>query len=223
MKSFILSLFLFGLIACGTPQPPNEPDCCLEEPVEPPIEPPPIDPVEPEPPKADPTNYVHINRVPALVDPKTGIITAEMTFAGWRDLLYMASYCANSTGFLGMSSTEMTDFGNVGADLTREGEDILVPKLQVENRRCSVNNVNFDPAFLKANGECARSEVRKVVLKDYTTRSEEHLDVAIALRNKSQTCRVKLVQAGGRQYDSIKGFCQSLIKAEVSNASVFCR
>jgi len=212
MKKLILVLLLTGCSEPPSTIPPTDPP------------PPPIDPMPPpQPPEADPSDYIHIDRVDEIIHGtavRVGLLHG-LTFSGWRDPLSVAARCPSATSFLGFSTTEMVEFGKLGGRLTREGEDFMLPQLQKENRRCFVGK-NFNEKFLKANGDCARSEMRKTRLTEYRDVLTPHMLVANGMRDIAQSCSAKLRAAGAPAYDAISGFCSALISVGVINPNTFC-
>lgn len=230
----------FWLGACNGAPPPDvcelEPSDCNEgedfdvEACECVPSPPPPTTTTPPDGEADPADYVHIDRVPGIID-GTAASLALLHWcpdANWRDPERVADRCDDDVAqYLGFPSSDaLRTFGNPkGLELCREGEEDIEPQLRKENRRCNEGNPNFDPRFLKANGDCARSEMRKTRLADYASkkldddgdpigRLRKHEAVSVPMRGRAGDCRAAVTAAGGSSYDSIAGFCGSLTKAE---------
>lgn len=185
-----------------------------QPPVEPPIEPPPTEC------QGEPDCYIHIDRVDDILN---GTSTQNLglmhwcPFTNWRDPRDVGNKCGNDVAnYLGFgSSAEILSFGEVeGMELCVEGDTQIVPQLQKENRRCDPDNPNYDERFLKADGSCGRSEMRKSRLVEYRARLDPHQNRAIGLRARGGECRTALIAAGGGTFDSVAGFCSALKKAE---------
>jgi len=179
----------------------------------------------PPPPGPDPTNYIHIDRVPGIIDGtavQVGLLHG-LTWGGWRDPLRVAVECASDVRYIGFASPdELTAFGIFGRELTREGEDFMIPQMRTENRRCNKASPKFDPRFLKANGDCARSEMRKSRLQEYhgtdeNPRLDAHMQRVSEATRLAGRCRAKLLDRG-YAYDSTWGWCQKMTLAGFSQA-----
>ena len=249
MKKLLTALLFGTLIACnGTEPPPLDPppvdpppeecdlipDDCLEgeefdgvacecTPVEPPpVDPPPVE--RPPPATSDPGDYVHIDRVDGIVNGTPGApnLLHWCPDAMWRDPEKFAVECSDSVGFFGFTTADdMRFFGNpTGLDLCQYAEHRFIPDLERENRRCTPDHELYDEAFLKEDGTCARSEMRKARLKAFNDNIEgtfgQHRVRSVDMRSKAGTCREWLRNNGGAVYDSIAGFCSSLNKAGVT-------
>ncbi len=214
----------FCLFSCGSP-PRDETPPTTTIPERPPTSVPPTSvpptPVTPEPERADPGNYVRLERVPAILngtssqDPGLIADLQFMAWAGWRDPLKVADECpfacnGSQAVYFGLTCDELRGFGAVGQRLVQEGENQIVPQLQKENRRCNPQHRLYDERFLTAKGECARSEMRKTRLSDFRARLARHSTQANAMRDTAQRCRSILVNAGGKPFDSIAGWCSAM-------------
>lgn len=211
-----LMLLLFGCAGINVPAPECPPckECpppCPEPPVEPPVEPPPTI-------GANPEDYVHIDRVNGIVNGTSSQdpgLMHGLVWGGWRDPLYVAVHCAIDVDYIGFTSVqELADFGETGRALSEEGT-VLIEKLWTKNRRCNPAHPLHDPRFLKSDGSCERSEVRKEVLTEYRSRHDPHLERAADTQRRAQVCRPFLEANGGVPYDSIAGWCQSMERAGV--------
>ena len=229
MKKLLLILLLLGMSCNDTPPP-------VDPPIDPPVDPidPPVDPpTDPPPPlSADPTIYIHVDRIQGILtgtnSQNPGLLHG-MTFGGWRDPMLVANVCPWAASYLGFTVEGLMFFGETGMRLTREGEAVIIPQLMKENRRCDLDNRNYSEVFLKADGSCARSEMRKSKLKEYRSKLTPHLEKANKMRDKGRSCMNKLVEEGLARspvieigYDSIAGFCQQMQKLEVDNPNSFC-
>lgn len=175
----------------------------------------PIEPPDPNLPK--PSDYVNMDRVDDIIEGTSsqnpGLLHG-LPYGGWRDPLNVAANCPNEVEYIGFSTpNELVAFGEFGLELTREGEDFIVPQLRKVNRRCDPANPQHDPAF------CGRSEMRKSRLEEYrgteeAPRLDAHLKRASDARVLANRCLQTLRANGGFAYDSIAGWCQSFIQAK---------
>lgn len=170
-------------------------------------------PSPPPPDRADPRDYVSLERIDGIIDGTASApgLLHGLAFGGWRDPLYVADHCPWAANFLGfVSPDELREFGLFGAALTREGEDFVVVQLRKENRRCDPTNPNFDPRFLRTDGSCAKSEMRKSRLGEYRSRLEPHLEIVDDTRARAATCQAELLERDPitGAYDSIEGWCR---------------
>jgi hypothetical protein len=178
---------------------------------------------DPTPPdcQGEPPCYVHYDRVDGIVNgtPARLALLHYCPDANWRDPVRVADRCGDDVArYLGFSDSQaLREFGDQdGKDLCVEGEERIVPQLENTNRRCDENNPNYDPRFLKSDGDCARSEMRKTRLVEYRSRLDPHEERAVAMRARAGECREAVVAAGGNAYDSIAGFCGSLNRANAA-------
>lgn len=206
---------------CIPPEPPPPPGCELDpatcesgEVDEDSCECVPVEPPDPDRPK--PSDYVNMDRVDDIINGTSsqnpGLLHG-LAWAGWRDPLNVADNCPNDVNYIGFDSgMALRGFGDFGAELTREGEDFIIPQLRKVNRRCDASHPQHDPAF------CGRSEMRKSRLKEYRgTEEAPRLDAHMAKANEARQlagrCLQPLRSNGGFSYDSIAGWCQSLMQA----------
>lgn len=203
------TLLLAMLFGCGRgeePPPPPPPTTTTTVPEPPPPDPPPPDN------RADPRDYVSMERVDGIIDgtaAQVGLLHG-LTFGGWRDPIYVADHCPWAAGFLGfVAPEEMRAFGELGAGLTREGEDFVVPQLRKPNRRCDPDGPNHDPRFLRSDGTCGQSEMRKTRLAEFRSRLDPHMDVVDDTTARAAACQSDLLRRDPDTgaYDSIRGWC----------------
>lgn len=201
-------------LECGEGETLDPDECaCVPDPPPPPP-PPPTDC------QGEPSCYIHIDRVDDILN---GTSTQNLglmhwcPFTNWRDPRDVGNRCGDDVAqYLGFSSSAaILSFGETeGMRLCTNGEQQIVPQLQKKNRRCDAENSNYDERFLKADGSCARSEMRKSRLIEYRAELDPHQNRAIGLRARGGECRTAVVAAGGSAFDSAAGFCGSLNKAE---------
>ena len=218
----VLLIVIVFSVACNqalSTQPNPEPPPVVDPEPEPVPDPEPEPMPEPEP-QDDPADYIHLDRVETIIygrggpGPKDAVGTSGLlhgaTSIGWRSPL-RASRCENSTWYLGYSNArDLVDFGFAGADLVQKGENRIIPILRSPNRRCNPNNIKYDPKFLKPDGTCARSEMRKERLKEYRSRLIPHMEEAYRIEGVAGRCRSTLQSLGARGYDRASGWCVAL-------------
>jgi len=212
-------MLLFGLSACNLengspPDPPPVPD--KPPPPDPPPPPPPPDPdPEPEIPGPGPELYLHLSKGQTLIDytnsknPGLKFETQELFVNGLRGSLHVLRWCpwsltgVSSQPIFSLTRLEMEAYAEKAKRLDRESETNFLKRLIIVNRRCDLTHEDYHPLY------CTRSNVRKVVWKEFYVEFKVALEQSRSLARETGKCRKFLSES----YDSIKGWCSTMLAA----------
>ncbi|MGH7165132.1 MAG: hypothetical protein ACREIS_06365 [Nitrospiraceae bacterium] len=195
-----------------TPTPTPEPSPTPE----PQPEPEPTPAPQPAPSTTTPRDYIRVSQIDDVLhgtssqDP--GFISEAqfLVWAGWRDPLNVTNFCPDGVWYLGATVPQLVAFGEAGAKLVRQAEDVWIPRWKTEgpNRRCGK-----EPDPPNGPGWCDVTDVRKNGDWElFRSEFKAHLEQASAYRARAARCSDFLL-ARGAAYDSIAGWCGAMHRA----------
>ena len=171
----------------GDPPPtPPGPTITTTVPLPPPEEPPP-------PPEAEPSDYITIERANCPATPATEglcedlrVELQELTWGGWRDIEYVATYCAwallpGTDAYIQRTRGEMLEFADAGLELLGRGQG-FVARLGLVNHRCPLTHQSHEHGWVDDDRFCGRTEVQRARLSEFRFEVREHMAEAYEIR-----------------------------------------
>jgi hypothetical protein len=134
-------------------------------------------------------------------------LIADLQFnwwAGFNDPIHVVSNCPwGVEPFFGVTPDEMLMFGELGFQLNTQGRGFEFRLPQV-NERCNPGHPEYRQQW------CKRSMVLRERWQRYDRKLQRHISKAIDFRNAVKHCRDTV-----GAFDSIKGWCEKMLKAGV--------